>query len=174
MRRKVFFILMIVWMIVIFAFSSREGSVSTEDSNTVGLLVGSIVYSDFESWPQYQQIEFAKKIDHPIRKMGHVSEYLLLSILALGTVIPQINRFTFEKNDFWGLLSAKAKYKLYVYILLGVIISFIYAATDEFHQYFVQGRSAEFKDVMIDSIGIVIGAVLCGMICLSRLRRSLK
>ena len=32
-----------------------------------------------------------------------------------------------------------------------------YAITDEFHQYFIPGRSAEIRDVLIDSSGALTG-----------------
>lgn len=35
-------------------------------------------------------------------------------------------------------------------------ITTIYAATDEYHQSFVPGRTASYKDVIIDSIGCII------------------
>ena len=34
-------------------------------------------------------------------------------------------------------------------------LSFLYAISDEIHQYFVQGRRCSFKDALIDSIGIL-------------------
>ena len=34
------------------------------------------------------------------------------------------------------------------------------ACTDEFHQYFVPGRSAEFKDVCIDTAGALAGLMI--------------
>ena len=36
-----------------------------------------------------------------------------------------------------------------------------YAATDEFHQMFVPGRSAEVRDLGADAIGAVIGTMAC-------------
>ena len=44
--------------------------------------------------------------------------------------------------------------------ILSFIISIIYASLDEFHQLFSQGRSAELRDILIDSIGILIGMIL--------------
>lgn len=36
----------------------------------------------------------------------------------------------------------------------------IYACTDEIHQLFVPGRSGQFRDVMIDSLGAFIGILI--------------
>lgn len=41
---------------------------------------------------------------------------------------------------------------------LAVLLSGIYGASDEFHQLFISGRSASVGDVMIDTVGAVLGA----------------
>ena len=38
-----------------------------------------------------------------------------------------------------------------------MLIATAYAATDEVHQVFVPGRSAEFTDVLLDSLGALVG-----------------
>jgi VanZ family protein len=42
------------------------------------------------------------------------------------------------------------------YILLVLLLVFLYAASDEFHQSFVPGRNASLIDVIIDLLGAVI------------------
>ena len=51
-------------------------------------------------------------------------------------------------------------------ILYSMLICFLYACTDEFHQLFVYGRSAEIKDVLIDSFGSLTSILLCNFIYL--------
>ncbi|MCA9329471.1 VanZ family protein, partial [Candidatus Saccharibacteria bacterium] len=53
-------------------------------------------------------------------------------------------------------------YKLGSKKLIGFSILFagLYAVTDEIHQTFVSGRSAEARDVLIDTIGATLGVVL--------------
>lgn len=54
---------------------------------------------------------------------------------------------------YYGLhKTIKYQYKL----LISLIISILYACCDEFHQLFIPGRSGQFKDVIIDTIGIII------------------
>ena len=36
-----------------------------------------------------------------------------------------------------------------------------YAFTDEFHQMFVPGRSADLRDIGADAIGVVAGTIVC-------------
>ena len=44
-------------------------------------------------------------------------------------------------------------------IIIAFLGTFLYACSDEFHQLFIPGRSGEFRDVMIDSTGGIIGIV---------------
>ena len=45
-------------------------------------------------------------------------------------------------------------------VVSAVISSAVYAATDEFHQLFVEGRSGEIRDILIDTSGALTGALL--------------
>ena len=83
-QRKVFLILMLLWMALIFFYSSRQADVSAEDSGRIGITLGRIFISDFEEWPEEEQQEFAARIDHPVRKTAHAAEYVVLGFLAAG------------------------------------------------------------------------------------------
>ena len=37
--------------------------------------------------------------------------------------------------------------------VISIIATFIYALSDEIHQFFVPGRTCAFRDVLIDTIG---------------------
>lgn len=70
-----------------------------------------------------------------IRKAAHMSEYaILLALIYYG----------FNKNNY-----------LHIY-LNSLLITFIYACSDEFHQLFISGRSGQFRDVLIDTSGGLI------------------
>ena len=38
-----------------------------------------------------------------------------------------------------------------------IVIAYLYAISDEFHQSFIPGRTSRFRDTLIDLIGIFIG-----------------
>lgn len=42
--------------------------------------------------------------------------------------------------------------------LLCCLIGFLYAASDEYHQSFVESRYSEFSDFLADSVGVIAGA----------------
>lgn len=81
-----------------------------------------------------------------VRKTAHFSVYALLGFLVSGA--------------FSG------KQKLYT-----LSICFLYACTDEIHQYFVAGRSCRFQDVMIDTAGAFSG-ILIFMLIIRLLRKK--
>ncbi len=47
-----------------------------------------------------------------------------------------------------------------IYILLFLIIGSFFGASDEFHQYFVPGRSCELLDWFADTIGLLLSLVV--------------
>ncbi len=82
-------------------------------------------------------------LDLLLKKGSHFAEYFVLAVLlhhALGPRFP------------WG---ARARY------VVAWSIAVLYAATDEFHQSFVPGRTPSHLDVMIDASGAILGLVCC-------------
>ena len=143
---KLFPIYMLIWLMVIFSFSAKKADESTVMSHSVGKLIGNIVIPEYRSWPEDKQEQFAEKIDFPVRKCAHASEYAVLGVLMLGTA------YSFAEDR-----GKKNR-------LLCWCAGTAYAATDEFHQLFVPGRSCQFRDVCIDSAGILTSIVLFSLI----------
>ena len=75
--------LMLIWLMVIFSFSAKKADESTVMSHSVGKLIGNIVIPEYRSWPEDKQEQFAEKIDFPVRKCAHASEYAVLGVLML-------------------------------------------------------------------------------------------
>ena len=67
-----------------------------------------------------------------------MTEYAVLACILLANAW-QYPRWK-KRAYIWGWLGATA-----------------YAATDEFHQLFIEGRSGEVRDVGIDSLGALLG-----------------
>lgn len=78
-----------------------------------------------------------------VRKTAHFTEYAILGALFYLNVIqlPKLNRYPKK-------------------ILLPIFFSFLYACTDEIHQIFVPGRSSQFRDILIDTLGASFGCLL--------------
>lgn len=138
--RKIFTILTIIWMVVIFAHSAQSDNDSKENSIRVCMLFGRIFVPDFEDWPEERQLEFVERIDHPVRKAAHFTEYAILSFFVAG-----------------AYLSAEKKGRKR--FLIPWAFGSIYAATDEFHQLFVSGRNGAILDVLLDGSGAAFGTL---------------
>lgn len=181
----------ILMMALIFWFSAQPADDSSEMSTSVGLAVGRIFVPDFEEKTEAEQMLYAQSIDHPVRKCAHASEYAILSALCIGTLLSwscdrklqqmdhskyrpsttsatNINKPAALVTLFGKKLKLKAAISMIVY---GWLIATIYAATDEFHQLFVDGRACLFTDVMIDSAGAAFAAVIILLIILNAARR---
>ncbi len=124
----------IIWMIIIFLFSNQSASISSNNSHSIIKNTIVRVYKLFNSNPSEEEISnIIKKYDYPIRKLAHFLEYFILGLLIFLTLK------TYKINN--------------IYIM--ILICFIYACTDEFHQLFIIGRSGNFKDILLDSTGSI-------------------
>jgi len=94
--------------------------------------------------------------DLVLRKIAHMGEYGLLVILLLRMFF---NNEEIKRDLKTG--TVKHQNMLYLEIIAaGILVTLLYALSDEFHQVFVPGRSGSLWDAGIDFIGIVIGTVI--------------
>ncbi len=143
----IFLVLAILWMILIFHFSAQRDVVSQQESHHVDRLYFGLFGLDFEGLSEEEQILAAEKVDLIVRKSAHVFEYFVLGTLFY---------FTFKgavKHPYLFALGASA----------------LYACSDEVHQLFVQGRSGEVRDALIDTGGALLALLLIRLI--QRLRQ---
>ena len=132
-------ILALFWMCVIFAFSAQEQEESSAVSESFSYRMVCSADSFLGlNWDDERLHEIADAIEGYVRKAAHMTEYAVLACIFLANAV-QYPRWK-KRAYLWGWLGAT-----------------VYAATDEFHQLFIEGRSGEFKDVCIDSLGACIG-----------------
>lgn len=131
-KKRISWILMIVWMLVIFIMSNQPGEISSKQSNLVLYIFNLVGINLSKSLG-----EFATLV---VRKVAHFSEYMILLFFVYNVL-----KFYMDKT--------KAK-------VIGLLIVFLYACTDEFHQLFVEGRAGQFKDVLIDTSGGLGGVLI--------------
>jgi VanZ family protein len=96
-------------------------------------------------FPQMSQAH-VEVIHHLVRKCAHLTEYAALALLLWRGVRKPV------RNDPrpWSWREA----------LMAIVIVFLYASTDEFHQRFVPTRTPLVSDVFIDTSGAVIGMIV--------------
>ena len=132
-KKIVYLILLIIWMIAVFIFSSENGSQSQETSRSVTKVIVKIVTYN-KNITEAEEIVLIENTDYIIRKLAHFSIYALGGILSYNYI---------------NICNLGVKRKIVIALLIGII----YAIFDELHQYFVAERSAQIFDVFIDSLG---------------------
>lgn len=60
---------------------------------------------------------------------------------------------------FLNISLIKGKKQNKKFILTAIILSIIYAISDEIHQLFIPTRNGSFSDVLIDSLGIICSGI---------------
>lgn len=157
MKKKIGYRIVLVFTVLcmagIFLFSSKPSDESSEMSHEVGLFLCRILIPDFEDWTMEDQNALADRINFPVRKTAHATEYAVLGMLIFGTLL-------------LGDWNVSAIRKLRAAVMLGAA----YAVTDEIHQIFVPGRACKMTDVLIDTAGVAVGAFL--IIALTKIKKK--
>lgn len=145
MRKKkiITIILIIAWMGLVFQFSHQPSYDSSELSGGITKAILNLL--------KITELENYEQLETVIRKLAHYSIYALGGLL----ILLHVNLYKISTN--------RKK-------VISFAIGTLYAITDEIHQLFVLGRSCEFRDVVIDSLGVATG-ILILLIILEILRK---
>lgn len=136
-------LLALMWMLIIFGFSAQPSEESTEVSFGLTVQIVTNTSNLFHlDWNNETIREMSLRLEHTVRKIAHMTEYGILAIFLLLWV-----------RDY--VTSDRMRYGL------PMLISGVYAASDEIHQLFVPGRSGKVTDVLIDSAGAALALLLC-------------
>ena len=139
LRKVIKFTVVICFMLIIFMFSSDSGTASSKKSDSV--IINLIDVISNKKVNNKDRDKYIEKYVFPVRKCAHFTIYLILGILVISLL------------SEYRILNFKT-------VLYTLLIVFLYACSDEFHQLFVSGRSSEIGDVLIDSSGGFIGSYL--------------
>ncbi len=130
----------LVCMAVIFMFSCDNSDESSDKSGMITRAVISIAAPDYDEMSPAEQQATMDQVEHIIRKLAHFTVYT-----ALG---------------FFSSLTVGRRKLLSKGTAVNMIFCFLYACSDELHQYFVPGRSCQFTDVLIDTSGALTGTLV--------------
>lgn len=115
-------------------FSNQKAVESSKLSD--GLILRTVRIIEKINHKQYSDEEILKRFIYPVRKLAHVAIYFILGFLV----------YLYIKD-----------LKIDNKIIISILICALYATSDEIHQLFILGRSGEVKDVLIDTLGGVLG-----------------
>jgi len=155
LRRCLFWLASLAWMVMIFRFSDQTATESSAVSDaTLHFLLRIFRIDNMEEI-------IADTILHRIltfllRKSAHLLIFGVLGML-LGGAVCQYPATRLQK------------------IALPMALGILYACIDELHQYFVPGRACQIRDVCIDTVGVLIGVLfVLGIEALLRRRHTRK
>jgi len=132
-------------MVTIFVFSSQNAEISGNLSDGITYRIACIFVRDFKTFSLEKQTEIVEGMHFYVRKAAHFSEYALLGVLAY------LNASQYIRTTAKRFIAA-------------LPFCLVYAASDEFHQLFTDGRYGSPVDVMIDFSGSVTGIFLTFLI----------
>lgn len=105
---------------------------NSSESSSLSMWVASLITND---------MDLQEVLEPYIRKIAHFSEYGAGGVLFFSLFS------TFNLKDEKKLIFA-------------IGVGFLYSVSDEIHQLFVDGRSGQIKDVYIDTLGVITGALI--------------
>ncbi|MGO1651166.1 VanZ family protein [Senegalia sp. (in: firmicutes)] len=135
-KKKISWLAVFIWMGIIFYLSAQPSGESSNLSSGISDFVLHIINTIFKG------LDFnIDEFHFIIRKSAHFTAYFILATLTLNAL---------RRSEVYGHKS----------IMIALVISIIYAASDEFHQSFVPGRGPAIKDVFIDTSGAISGLLV--------------
>lgn len=132
-------VILLVVYILIFGFSAENATESSSRSKEIAkACVETVNTVGKKNWTQAKKEQLTETYENPIRKLAHFSEYALTGLLLF---IIWVQWFPVNK-------------KMFICLLAWICLT---ASADEIHQLFVDGRSGNVKDVLIDTAGGFFG-----------------
>ncbi len=156
LRRVVGLVLTIFLVVFIFLMSAQNAEVSKQTSGGVIRFVAGLIYPGFNSLGEQAQNQIISSLQGFVRSAAHFSVFAALCFSNL------IFTLTLEKL------------KLLMRYLSSIIFSTLYAVSDEIHQLFIPGRAFQFSDILVDTLGIMLGAAVMYLIMKLIKKRTLN
>ena len=136
-------IITLLWVSVIFSFSLQPAVSSNQISTGVGRWILEHLLPRFAEKLNTMPKEYLEFLHLLLRKAGHFSEFFVLGILSVSTA----RQMRFHRKK-----------------MIAFLFCVLVAATDETIQLFVSGRSGQVSDVMLDSVGALVGILIVAVL----------
>lgn len=135
--RAILLILLLGTLFLIFGFSSQDAEESGGLSSSIAkFILKQVNHDEIED-----RQAILERTESVIRKIAHFSIYTLVGLLLMSFV----STYNLKENKR---------------IMISLGIGALYATSDEIHQLFVPGRSGQVSDVILDSMGVLLGILI--------------
>ena len=140
-RRLLPWALTLLWMGLIFAFSSQNADQSSHLSGQTAFHTAFWFWPGFSELSAEEQAVWVENAQFLVRKTAHFLVYAVLGVLL-----------------YWSASIQKQGRRRKV--VCAWAVGTVYAISDEIHQLLVPGRSGQLRDVLLDSAGTAAGILL--------------
>ena len=141
-KKNILFFIIFAWLSVIFVFSNQPFNESNSKSKVIIKNVVRIVYKISKKEVSEERLDhIVLRLNKPLRKSMHMIEYCILTLMLLVT----LKVMKVGNNE------------LYLY---AIFFCFTAACWDEIHQLYVPGRTGQFSDAIVDTIGGIIALII--------------
>lgn len=135
MKKTLWTVALVTWMIIIFLFSNQTGNESQSVSDGVTRKIiniyAQVTNKDFN---ESQKEKIIANTSFFIRKLAHFTLYFILGVMMYFTL------------NSYGIKNR---------VICSILFCFLYACSDELHQLFSLDRAGRVLDVFIDSMGSI-------------------
>lgn len=132
-------------MILIFYYSSQDADHSNSLSRGVTVRTARLLFPDFDLIDENTRETIIFELNKFVRKAAHFTVFFTMGAFVYGGAY---------------VLSKKVLHRA----VLTIVVCSGYACFDEFHQSFIPGRAPLLTDVFIDTVGAILGAIICGVV----------
>lgn len=140
MKKEFNICLLVFWLVVIFLLSNQDSGKSQHLSdNLIGKGVDIVASITKQEITPTKKVTIVENMSDKVRSLAHFTEYLILGILVINVL-----------KDYY-----KLDYKIWLY---GLLFCILYAIGDELHQLFISGRAFQYGDIIIDTLGSILGS----------------
>lgn len=151
---RFFLVAAILTAALIFYFSAQKGIESQALSDRITVRVARLFRPHYHRLSIREQRSYLELISTLVRKNAHFCEFMLLGFNLMGFFRFRDTSMAYRRCRLraWGAAT-------------------LYAGADELHQLFINERAAMVTDVLIDSVGGLVGALAfsLGLVILARL-----
>lgn len=150
-KKYISVVLVILWAILIFMFSDQNRI----ESKAASAEVAGFLLTLFSKIIPSANVAVPEGFIHLLRSLAHFILYLGLGFLT------------------FLMFTCYKKAKAYYY---AATTCFLFSLTDEFHQFFVPGRSAQLIDIIVDFAGAISGILIYTLFLklIVKIRRKFK
>ena len=143
--RSVIAVLLLGHLCLIFHYSNEPATQSDQTSTSFIETLLQAVHPSFRTLPEETRQARVQSLQKAVRSLAHLAEFAMLGVLVCALLL------TFSVQIRW--------------LAAGLGFCAVCAAADEIHQLFVAGRTFQWEDIAVDTVGAAAGLAGCFLLC---------